>query len=520
MSEDTIRFVDETKQTQDTYSYLKPIGIRKLRKQINTKEFKKNYFVIDTRKDEPMVVHYDSAQGIAPPPPVGQQASSSSMSSMMVLSSSSSSSSNNLNSSSIPTPNSGSGSGSIISPLKTSTKTPTFEFQSMCLNGGGVGGGGNTSLPSFHFNTASPSQQHADLSMGYFGMNSSTMDPIMTTHTPASTPTNGHPFQFMQAPFLPQQPLSHPSSINHVSSSSMKRKHAFSSSSSSSSSTYVNSRRTLSMPDCLVNFSPNETAMNLSEYEIQSSLNQQQQQQQQLQANKKCKLGNEISPTHHHILNGEQQIMFSNQAWTDGNMVHLNQQPQPISTSQQPYFDFSNPQQHQDCLFEFGDNNELNSSYPQNSMTKHISLNHYPQLHQTQIQLLETLQMILNQNHPQQLDDDEIGAVIPQSNASPNTTLNEQENSQLHHNQNAPMMVTMDQQQSYVVTEENNQQPPEYQYHQQLWNDIDENGIFSPVDQTEFLLQDLSGDTTNHNNLNNSSSDSIVENSSPQPSNE
>jgi len=59
MTEDSFRFVDETKQTQDTYSYLKPIGIRKLRKQINTKEFKKNYFVIDTRKESPMVVHYE-----------------------------------------------------------------------------------------------------------------------------------------------------------------------------------------------------------------------------------------------------------------------------------------------------------------------------------------------------------------------------------------------------------------------------------------------------------------------------
>ncbi|KAL9643521.1 hypothetical protein ABK040_010135 [Willaertia magna] len=59
MSNPDFRFVDETQQTQDTYAYFKPIGIRKLRKQINTNEFKKNYFVIDTRKDQPLVVHYD-----------------------------------------------------------------------------------------------------------------------------------------------------------------------------------------------------------------------------------------------------------------------------------------------------------------------------------------------------------------------------------------------------------------------------------------------------------------------------
>ncbi|KAG2381680.1 hypothetical protein C9374_006064 [Naegleria lovaniensis] len=201
MSEDTIRFVDETKQTQDTYSYLKPIGIRKLRKQINTKEFKKNYFVIDTRKDEPMVVHYDSGtQGIAP---------------NMQLTSANASSG---------TPSS----GMITSPLKTPTRTPTFEFQNMCLN-----------QPTNHGNTPQQLSQHAffnpssssvsnplimnhphssppthELSMNYFGMDPMCMN--VSTHTPASTPTsaNGHHVQFLQAPFLPQQTQSTLTSSN------------------------------------------------------------------------------------------------------------------------------------------------------------------------------------------------------------------------------------------------------------------------------------------------------------------
>ncbi|EFC46240.1 predicted protein [Naegleria gruberi] len=80
MSDDTLRFVDETKQTQDTYSYLKPIGIRKLRKQINTKEFKKNYFVIDTRKEQPLVVHYDPNHVKTPQSAGGNSTSGSSSS--------------------------------------------------------------------------------------------------------------------------------------------------------------------------------------------------------------------------------------------------------------------------------------------------------------------------------------------------------------------------------------------------------------------------------------------------------
>ncbi|KAG2381681.1 hypothetical protein C9374_006065 [Naegleria lovaniensis] len=303
----------------------------------------------------------------------------------------------------------------------------------------------------------------------------------------------------------------------------MKRKHT-SSSSSNSSTSNMNSRRTLSMPDCLVNFSPNDTAMNFVDYELQSSLYQ-----QQLQANKKCKLGNEgISPTHHHILNGEQQIMFSNQAWMDGT-ANLNQQ-QAMIPSSQTFFDFN---AQQDGLFGFGDNGHNETSYQQtNSMTKHISLNHYPQLHHTQIQLLETLQMILNQNHPQQLEEDgNDGMVVTAPQIQSNSSPNEQglENSpQFHQN------MMMDQQQevapsqhstSFGVASSEQQQPStEYQDHQQLWNDIDENGIFSPVDHSEFLLQDLSGDntTTTLNNLNTSSSsdNNIIENSSPQPSNE